>query len=137
MLTDNLLKSTTSKNDYSNFILRKSKCFNKSRYSRNRQYYRTGVYWCLWLNIILVLGLYYSFYRFSFKFNYIAFIYLFAALAAFILFFSKNYYIGAILNLKYILEIIAHSSVLQILILVTTLNSIAAKIGNLCTSYNI
>jgi hypothetical protein len=28
------------------FFLRKSKLFNKGRYSRNRQTYRTGAYWC-------------------------------------------------------------------------------------------
>jgi hypothetical protein len=51
--------------------LRKNKIFNKSRYSRNRQLYRTGVYWCLWLNVILVYGLYFLFYRFTFNFGYI------------------------------------------------------------------
>jgi hypothetical protein len=33
--------------DYKLQFLRKNKIFNKSRYSRNRQLYRTGVYWCL------------------------------------------------------------------------------------------
>ena len=51
--------------------LRKNRIFNKGRYSRNRQLYRTGVYWCLWLNIIMVYGLYFIFYRFSFNFGYI------------------------------------------------------------------
>lgn len=51
-------------------FLRKNKIFNKGRYSRNRQLYRTGVYWCLWLNIINVFGLYYYFYRFVFNFGY-------------------------------------------------------------------
>lgn len=48
--------------DLENFIvlfLRKSKIFNKGRYSRNRQFYRTGVYWCLYLSVILFTGLYY------------------------------------------------------------------------------
>lgn len=57
-------KSVTS------LFLRKNKIFNKGRYSRNRQLYRTGVYWCLWLNIINVFGLYYYFYRFVFNFGY-------------------------------------------------------------------
>jgi hypothetical protein len=56
---------------YSIFYLRKNRIFNKGRYSRNRQLYRTGVYWCLWLSIILVYGLYFLFYRFSFNFGYI------------------------------------------------------------------
>lgn len=59
---------------YRNLFLRKNKIFNKSRYSRNRQLYRTGVYWCLWLNIILVYSLYFYFYRFSFSFGYFWFI---------------------------------------------------------------
>jgi hypothetical protein len=55
---------------YSFFYIRKNRIFNKGRYSRNRQLYRTGVYWCLWLNIILVYGLYFLFYRFTFNFGY-------------------------------------------------------------------
>jgi len=44
---------------YNMQFLRKSKIFNKGRYSRNRQFYRTGVYWCLYLSLILFTGLYY------------------------------------------------------------------------------
>ena len=33
--------------DYCFFFIRKNRIFNKGRYSRNRQTYRTGVYWCL------------------------------------------------------------------------------------------
>lgn len=61
----------TSFNNLSIMYLRKNRVFNKSRYSRNRQLYRTGVYWCIWLNIVLVYGLYFIFYRFSFNFGYI------------------------------------------------------------------
>lgn len=49
-------------NNLQNFVvlfLRKGKIFNKGRYSRNRQFYRTGVYWCLYLSIVLFTGLYY------------------------------------------------------------------------------
>lgn len=35
------LKRTTT------LFIRKNKMFNKGRYSRNRQLYRTGVYWCI------------------------------------------------------------------------------------------
>lgn len=59
--------------NYNFFYLRKNKIFNKGRYSRNRQLYRTGVYWCLWLNIIIVYGLYFFFYRFTFNFGYLWF----------------------------------------------------------------
>ena len=58
---------------YNFFFLRKNRIFNKSRYSRNRQLYRTGVYWCLWLNIIIVYGLFFLFYRFTFNFGYLWF----------------------------------------------------------------
>jgi hypothetical protein len=56
--------------NYVFFYIRKNRIFNKGRYSRNRQLYRTGVYWCLWLNIMLVYGLYFMFYRFTFNFGY-------------------------------------------------------------------
>lgn len=51
--------------------LRKNKVYNKGRYSRNRQNYRTGVYMCLYLSVISIFGLYYSFYKFAFKFTYL------------------------------------------------------------------
>ena len=57
------------KNYKINYI-RKNRIFNKSRYSRNRQLYRTGVYWCLWLNVLVVYGLFFVFYRFTFNFGY-------------------------------------------------------------------
>lgn len=91
-------------NDYSNLVLRKTKSFNKSRYSRNRQYYRTGVYWCLWLNIILVFGLYYAFYRYTFKFSYIFIFYFVAVILGLLSYFSKNYFLGFINAVKYLAE---------------------------------
>jgi len=56
---------------YTIYYIRKNRIFNKGRYSRNRQLYRTGVYWCLWLNIMIVYGLYFYFYRFTFNFGYL------------------------------------------------------------------
>ena len=52
-------------------FLRKNKIFNKGRYSRNRQIYRTGVYMILWLNILIIVGIYFLFYRFVFNFGMI------------------------------------------------------------------
>lgn len=52
-------------------FLRKNKVYNKGRYSRCRQNYRTGVYMCLYLSIISIFGLYYWFFRFSFNFTYL------------------------------------------------------------------
>jgi hypothetical protein len=51
--------------------LRKNKVYNKGRYSRCRQNYRTGVYMCMYLSVISILGLYYWFYKFSFNFSYL------------------------------------------------------------------
>jgi len=58
-------------NNYTILYLRKNKVFNKGRYSRNRQYYRTGVYWCLYVNVIAVIGIYFWFYRFTMNFGYL------------------------------------------------------------------
>jgi hypothetical protein len=63
--------SLDSLQKYKVYYIRKNRIFNKGRYSRNRQLYRTGVYWCLWLNIIVVYGLYFFFYRFMFNFGYL------------------------------------------------------------------
>ena len=64
---ENFLKDTTSLNC---FFLRKSKNFNKGRYSRNRQVYRTGVYMCFYINVAALYGLWFYFYKFKFKFSY-------------------------------------------------------------------
>ena len=66
-LTNNFLK----RSNFVFFYLRKNKIFNKGRYSRNRQTYRTGFYWCLWLNIFAIYGLHFAFYRFTFTFGYL------------------------------------------------------------------
>lgn len=51
-------------------FLRKNIIYNKSRYSRNKQTYRTGVFFCIWLTILTVIGLYFYFYFFSIKFTF-------------------------------------------------------------------
>lgn len=53
------------------FFVRKNKTFNKGRFSRNRQIYRTGVYFCFYINILTFYGLWYYFYKFKLKFTYI------------------------------------------------------------------
>ena len=53
------------------FYLRKSKVYNKGRYSRCRQNYRTGVYLCMYLSIVCIFGLYFWFLKFSFSFTYL------------------------------------------------------------------
>ena len=94
------LSQSTFKKLNINFI-RKSKVFNKGRYSRNRQYYRTGVYWCLYINIILVVSLYFWFYRFLINFGYLWWL-LFAFILSFVfpkffgiykMGFFKNFYL--------------------------------------------
>jgi hypothetical protein len=39
------------------FFVRKNKSFNKSRFARNRQFYRTGVYFCFYINIVVFYSL--------------------------------------------------------------------------------
>lgn len=52
-------------------FLRKNKVYNKGRYSRCRQNYRTGVYLCMYLSVVSIFGLYYWFFKFSFNFSYL------------------------------------------------------------------
>jgi hypothetical protein len=111
-----LVKQFFYRNDYSNLILRKTKSFNKSRYSRNRQYYRTGVYWCLWLNIILVFALYYVFYRYTFKFSYIFIFYVVSSILCLLSFFSKNYFLGFTKAIIRLCEPVAFTIILECMI---------------------
>lgn len=69
----NFIKYINSTNlaKYTILYLRKNKVFNKGRYSRNRQYYRTGVYWCLYINIIAVVGIHFWFYKLTMNFGYL------------------------------------------------------------------
>lgn len=57
-------------------FLRKNKVYNKGRYSRCRQNYRTGVYMCMYLSVVSIFGLYYWFYKFSFNFTYLWWIFI-------------------------------------------------------------
>jgi len=68
----NLISKDIPDKNYFNsfFFLRKTKIFNKGRYSRNRQLYKTGVYLCLYINIIVVYAVYFLYYRFIFNFGY-------------------------------------------------------------------
>jgi hypothetical protein len=69
--------------DYSNTFefqyLRKNKVYNKGRYSRCRQNYRTGVYMCMYLSVCSIFGLYYWFYKFTFNFSYLWWFFIFFA----------------------------------------------------------
>lgn len=78
--------NTKKKNFSDFFFLRKTKIFNKGRYSRNRQIYRTGVYLCLYINILAIYAIYFLFYRFTFNFG---FIWLFIFFGAFSFFFPR------------------------------------------------
>lgn len=72
------------------YFLRKNKIFNKSRYSRNRQLYRTGVYWCFWVSIFLGWGLYFIFYRYTLNFGHLWW-FIYFGVSAFIFVKSINY----------------------------------------------
>ncbi len=63
--------SISDSNDFEFQFLRKNKVYNKGRYSRTRQNYRTGVYLCMYLSVLSIFGLYYWFYKFSFNFTYL------------------------------------------------------------------
>nr|YP_740751.1 Ymf67 [Tetrahymena malaccensis]ABI51660.1 Ymf67 [Tetrahymena malaccensis] len=69
----NIVKYLSDKSVNNSVILylRKNKVFNKSRYSRNRQTYRTGAYWCLYVNIVAVVAFYFWFYKFTMNFGYL------------------------------------------------------------------
>lgn len=102
-LNINLLKQFTV------LFLRKNKVFNKGRYSRNRQYYRTGVYWCLYLNVILMVGLYFWFYKISMVFSYIWWFFFIFLLSFFIpkivqynLYYPYNIFNTIIFNIKFL-----------------------------------
>lgn len=110
-------------NTYNILYLRKNKVFNKGRYSRNRQYYRTGVYWCLYINIIAVIGIYYWFYGIAMNFGYLWWL-LYAFIASFIIpkaikyrFYNIKNLINSIINDLIWLSLIVRS-------LFTTLNNV-------------
>ncbi len=96
--------SDFSVNNSTILYLRKNKIFNKSRYSRNRQTYRTGAYWCLYINIIAVVAFYFWFYKFTMNFGYLWWL-LFLLIASF--FFSRalkhNFYNPLKIYLEFIL----------------------------------
>ena len=89
--------------------IRKSKFFNKGRYSRNRQIYRTGVYICFFINIIALYLLWFVFYKFSIKFTYLWWLFILLP-ACFILpkslkynlFFYKNFFFYVVSYLNWI-----------------------------------
>ena len=52
-------------------FIRRNKVFNKGRYSRTRQNYRTGVYMCMYLSVTTIFGTYFFFFGFTFKFSFL------------------------------------------------------------------
>ena len=83
-----LLNSFFSKNKKF-FFLRNNEIYNKSRYSRNRQTYKTGVFWCIWLTVLTVIGLYFYFYIFLIKFTYL-WVMLLVLLSSFFLYYFRS-----------------------------------------------
>ena len=49
------------------FLLRKTKIFNKSRYSRNRQNTRVAFYFSILINIIVIFAVFSLYYKILFK----------------------------------------------------------------------
>lgn len=95
-----------------NYVLRKTKSFNKSRYSRNRQYYRTGVFLCLWANIIFLLGGYYVFFRLTFKFSYLFIILLSSFMLVLFSYFSRNFSIGIVSSIIRLINYLTFNTLL-------------------------
>lgn len=85
-------------NKFNILYLRKNKIFNKSRYSRNRQTYRTGVYWCIYINVIAIIAFYFWFYKFLINFGYLWWL-LFLFISAFFIPRSLKYRFYNIYNL--------------------------------------
>ena len=50
------------------FYLRRTRSFNKSRYARNRQLARVIFYIGLYINLLVIFGVFTLFYGFMFKF---------------------------------------------------------------------
>jgi hypothetical protein len=79
--------------NYFVLFIRKQRTFNKGRYSRNRQIYRTGTYWCFYINILAVFGLNFVFYKFTINFlQYWWFFFLFIFCAVFSYFIKSSLY---------------------------------------------
>lgn len=57
------------------FFVRKSKIFNKNRYSRNRQNVRVTFYFAVYFNILIIYTVYSLVYEITFFFHYIWWIY--------------------------------------------------------------
>lgn len=72
------------------FFTKKNYLYNKGKFSRNRQTYKTGVYLCIWLTVLTVVGLYFYFYLMSMKFTYFYLLFLFFLFLFFYKFFIKK-----------------------------------------------
>ena len=72
-----------------------NKLYNKGRFSRNKQTYRTGVIWCLWLTVLSICGPFYYFYSFSFNFTYLWFLFILLVLRFSFVYLSKYNYINS------------------------------------------
>jgi hypothetical protein len=71
-------------------FIKLNKIYNKGKFARNKQIYRTGVIWCLWLTILTICAPFYYFYSFNFIFTYIWFLFFFLIARFVFSFFSKN-----------------------------------------------
>lgn len=100
LVEKNIIENNKKFNDF--FFLRKSKIFNKGRYSRNRQIYRTGVYLCLYINILAIYAIYFLFYRFTFNFGFIWFFFFIGFFSFFFSrFFKYNFLENFMFNLNF------------------------------------
>ena len=81
--------SIVKRNDGNNInvmFIKLNKIYNKGKFARNKQIYRTGVIWCLWLTILTICAPFYYFYSFNFIFTYIWFLFFFLLRGLYLLF---------------------------------------------------
>ncbi len=72
------------------YFSKKNYLYNKGKFSRNRQTYKTGVYLCIWLTVLTVIGLYFYFYLMSIKFTYFYILFLFFVSLFFYKYYTKK-----------------------------------------------
>lgn len=81
------------------FFIRESACFFKGRYSRARQISKVAVYWSIYINIIVVLGVYFWFFNFTLNFGYIWFFLMLSFFTPFLQVFFNFNLINILINI--------------------------------------
>lgn len=104
--TTNVVNGFQSNPTAINFI-KLNKIYNKGKFARNKQIYRTGVIWCLWLTVLTVCAPFYYFYSFNFIFTYLWLLFFFFIARFVFVFINKNnsvnyWKISSLLNFSFL-----------------------------------